>query len=311
MLYIVLVSIIIAVALYVIYGAVKRRVDETYALRNPNISTPLVEFSESNAISSEVSSSTVTPSSNSISTSISQRFEKMCLHEPLKYQNDPQLPEVIRQYKDLLDGKILDVEGRHVPSVTINGSPNSHYERYLIGQIKARKAAGLPDLSNSFGRELGRVHNQEKEAELRMQFVVQLMEMGIPTPVVLCLVTDQKLNTYSADDWKRISRAVKEHCNRYPAEVVSAFVSCYDQIDTLVNEDALSLYECYSRWGVPERIRDEIILGRVTTDQAERIVRLVHEQDYLWEDAFEEILSEDIKNAKEEELRDKYLEALL
>jgi hypothetical protein len=278
---------------YVIYLRIMRSIEKRIALKNPILTTPLPEFKESNAIGARLTSRNLKAVE-----SISERFERMCILDPLTYKDDPAIPEVIDQYKRLLRGEIKDPEGRHMPSEILNGTRNLDYETYIAAQKKVLDKAGC--------RETLRLKRVNQEENLRTDFTIKLLEMKLPVEVLDAVLSDEKMNAYSAEDWKGLIKAVRGYLEEYSAGVVSAFLEQFNEIKILCVADKMETFAIFSKFNAPMEIVTEIIRERITLDQGVRVATLVVEERYTWDEAMEEVLEEDLEKATEADLKKKY-----
>jgi hypothetical protein len=205
----------------------------------------------------------------------SERFEEMCIRNPLQYKDDPAVAEVIAEYRALLSGRLLDIEGRHVPSVLINGVRNPDYETYLKAQKKALTRAQT--IKSGVCSELKRLDRLSKEDDARADVVVKLLQMNLPLPVLNGAVRDEKLNTYTAEDWVKFGRCMKVYLSEYPEEIVTEFVETFDAHEIIFDSDKMEHFSIFRKYQVPMKVVKEIVLDRITVDQAQRIMVLVHE----------------------------------
>jgi hypothetical protein len=292
-------AIVLVTIGYVIYSIVMRILSKRIALKSPTSDTPLYEFKESHATDSRLAAGALKVIEN-----ISERFERMCILDPLTYQGDPSLPTVIEQYKKLLSGKIKDPEGRHMPSEYLNGHRNPDYETYIAAQKRVLGRAGC--------RETLRLKRVNQEEDLRTDFTVKLVEMKFPIEVLDAVLSDEKMNAYSADDWKKLTKAVKGYLedDEYSAEVVSEFLNQFNEIKILCDSDKMEAFSVFYKFSAPMNIVTEIIRDRISLEQGVRITQLVVDQRYPWDEAMEEVLEEDMDKATEADLKKKYRQLL-
>lgn len=265
-----------------------------------DMDVPLPMFKESHAVSGRLNSTTLK------NQNISETYERMCILEPVKYQNDPTLSKVISDYKALLQGKLLDPEGLHVPSETINDFPNPDYQRYLKAQRKALKLSKKISGRTAYDKELRRLDIVDKEEDIRVQFILELGKLGLSEVAVSALMSDTKLNKFKAEEWKRLAKKVKGYSETYDESVVFSFLSHIDDISILLDENKLDQYNTYVCHGAPEAIALEIITDGISQEQAVRAARLVDRHSYDWTDAVTEVLETDLKVTTEKTLRNKY-----
>jgi hypothetical protein len=270
-------------------------------LKETDINTDLTAFRESHAVTKVINNGHL-----KIQESIVQRYERMCILEPSTYKNDPSIPELIKQYQNIISGKTLDPEGRNIPSEELLGRNNPDYRKYLRNQAAAMKNNSLKDSSYSLSKERKRVNRIEKEEEARTMFHAYLLEQGIPIRVVSYGLTDGKLNTYDENDWKKFVKRIKEYLEISSITVVCNFVETFDDKDIVLNSDKFESFSVFYEYNVPVEILTEIIKDRISPEQAVRIASIREELNIDWDEAMTQILSEDIKEHEDDMLRRKY-----
>jgi len=288
---------------YVIFHFIRKVLERATALKQPDLQTPLKEFKETNGIRQHLSKNSIAVPRN-----ISERFEEMCIRNPLQYKDDPAVAEVIAEYRALLSGKLPDVEGCHMPSVLIDGMRNPDYETYLKAQKKA--LAGAKATKSGVCSELKRLNRLSKEDNARADVVVKLLEMKLPLPVLNGAVRDEKLNTYTAEDWVKFGKCMREYMSEHPEEIVAEFVETFDAREIIFDSEKMENFSIFRKYHVPMKVVKEIVLDRITVDQAQRIMILVQESEHTWDEATQEILEDDLKTATENDLRSRYRSAL-
>jgi hypothetical protein len=278
---------------FVIYGIIKSMLDKHFSLKDPTLSTPLKAFKETAAIDNRL----VTRARRSV-TNISEAYERMCVLDPLEYKDDPSIPGIIEQYKKLLRGELLDSEGRHVPSEFLMDKRNPDYDAYIRAQANAQ--------GSKLRKEARRLKASESEEDMRADFTAHLLEMNFPVDVLSAVLTEQKLNKYKAEDWKKLARQVKLYCEKYPSEFVAEFLETFSDLRILFDAEKMHAYFTYRQYSVPVNVVTEIVRGRITVKQAERILKLGIDDSYSWEEAVKEVLEEDAQADVENKLRAKY-----
>ena len=290
-----IISGIIGITLCLIYFFVKRIIEKKFAPKSPTINTPLSEFKESRATDTRLTKNKI-----EIEENISARFERMCLLDPIAYKNDPALPAVIEQYGKLLRGEIADPQGRHMPSETLLGKPNPDYKTYVMVQKKVLgKQGGLCG-------EARRLITIDKEDALRVEFITKLDEMNFPVEVVSAVLSDEKLNSFTAKNWVTLTATTRKYLQEYTAGEVADFFQQFDDIKILCDPTKIEAYTIFRKYSAPLNIVVEIIRDRITVDQGVRIMKLVIDSSYEWDEAVQEILEEDFEKSEVEELTAKY-----
>ena len=232
---------------------------------------------------------------------ISALFEKMCVIEPLTYKNHPKLPEVIENYKKLLGGLIPDPEGAHVPSKYLNGDINKDYVKYLKGQ---QACAGKSPAW--IAEEFKRISTDKSILSVKANFCTKLWEMGCPEDLAIACATDERLNTYQAEDWKRLVEAVKTYAQEDETALVIGFLAVTDDINVLTNKSSFEIYKVCVDQEVSESVRDFIVTGKISLEQAIDICKYKESIRSTWEEAMEVIITRDLEADESEELIAKY-----
>jgi hypothetical protein len=290
-----IIGIVLTLIGLLIYLAIRPLIDRVYAAKSTDLNTPLEAFKESSATDSLLNRRGLKVVQN-----ISARYEQMCVIDPLKWKDDSELPRVIAQYRDLLTGKLRDHDGTHMPSEFINGLRNPDYETYIEVQKKVLgKTSKLTHESRRLKAAIG-------EDELRADFVVSLLDAGLPADVLNAVVVDEKMNTYTADQWKQFIRTIKSYLDLFPGNLVSEFLEQTHDLKVLLDVQKMETFWTFRKYGAPLKMVNELVANRVTIDQAIRITKLVYEERYDWEDAIEEILEADVAEATADTLRTKY-----
>jgi hypothetical protein len=290
-------AIVSVLIVFMVSLQIKRIMDKKFALKTPTLTTPLSEFRESNATDTRFKTSNIRYISN-----ISEKFERMCILDPLSYVDDPETQSVVEQYGKLLRGELKDPEGRHMPSEFLQGTRNPDYEIYIKNQRKV--------LGNVARRESYRIAKVNEEDALRSELINKLAALNFPEEVLLAVLDDSKLNTYTANDWRKLATCVKDYLQSYSAETVSAFLSLFVEPAILCDAEKMEVFSVFHQYSAPMPIVAEIIRGRVTMDQGIRITKLVVNNEYDWAEAMQEVLEEDLEKATEDDLRTAYRQQL-
>lgn len=295
------VTIVISVIFLLIYKAIRKAVSKRTALEDTDIDTDLAEFRESHAVATVIKNGSL-----NLKESIVQRYERMCILEPLANKNNTSIPSLIADYQDIISGRTLDPEGLNIPSEVLLGRPNPDYKRYLANQAMATRAASLTDTADTLSKENSRVVRLGKEESTKNQFYAYLVEQGIPLLIVVSALTDEKLNTYSADDWRSFCKSVKGYLALAPRDTVQKFVTIFDDKNIVLDLKKFENFVVFDQYEVPDPILVELIKDRISPEQAIRIISLVQEDDYEWDEAMTEVLADDINRVEEDKLRKQY-----
>lgn len=292
--------IIAVLVVYFIHSAIQKHVKKVTALKDVSLDTDLKEFRESHAVSQVISGGKL-----DVKESIVQKYERMCVIDPVKYKKDPSIPTLIAQYNAIISGQVLDVKGENVPSEYLIGKKNPDYQRYMVNQAKALKGV-KPSEAKALKRETIRVQRRNEEDTTRILFIAHLVEQGLPLTLVVGAVTDAKLNTYTEDDWKAFCRLVKDYLQMADRSVVMKFVETFDEKEIILDANKFESFMVFYEFDIPTEILIEIIKDRITPDQAVRMASLHQDEDYDWDEAMQEVLEEDVKKANEVSLREMY-----
>lgn len=293
--------IIAVLVIYFIYQAIHKRVTKFTALKETDLNTDLSEFRESHAVSQVIGNGHL----NLVET-ITQKYERMCVVDPVKHRDDHSIPGLIKAYQDIISGKTPDINGENIPSEYLLGRKNPDYQKYMTGQARALKKASQGDSSTALRNESKRVVQRDKEDKARMMFIAHLVEQGLPLLLVTEALTDAKLNAYSEDDWRTFCRMVKDYLQMAPRDVVTDFVSTFDEKEILFDANKFDSFAVFHEFKIPREIMVELVRGRITPEQAIRMVSLHDDHDYGWDEAMEEVLEDDLKKVTADELRKSY-----
>ncbi|MBD3260265.1 MAG: hypothetical protein GF334_01085 [Candidatus Altiarchaeales archaeon] len=281
---------------WLVHSMLRRIMPGLFSSREVSLETPLSAFEASSAVDRAFGGETSTES-------ISKRYERMCVLDPVAYKNDPAIPEVLTQYRKLLRGEIVDREGRHAPSDKIEGVSNEDYRVYLEAQLKVLGRVEWME------NELRRIEGIVDVEDLRVEYGSALLKLGVPENIVPAMLTDERLNTYTADEWRAAAIAVKAYAKDHKEAAVQEFLLEYPEKEITLNSAAMEIYAVMSEYDIPTRIIDEIVRGRLTPDQGRRVLSLVEERGYEWDEAFESVLHEDQSESELIELRAQYRNA--
>jgi hypothetical protein len=290
--------IIISIVILFIYNRIRKAVSKRTALEDTDLNTDLAEFRESHAVATVIKRGAL-----DLKESIVQKYERMCILEPLANKNDTLIPQLIADYQDIISGKVTDPEGLNIPSEMLLGRHNPDYAKYISNQSMA---VSLGAVSDTLRKENDRVVRLDNEKSSRDQFYAYLVEQGIPLLIVIAALTDEKLNTYTAEDWRSFCRTVKGYLAIAPRNTVQKFVTMFDDKGIVLDIKKFENFVVFDQFEVPEPVLVELIKGRISPEQAIRIISLVQESDYEWDEAMTEVLSEDLDKIEGDNLRKQY-----
>ena len=236
--------------------------------------------------------------------SISKLFEEMCILDPLSYEDDPELNHVIDSYAALVKGRILDPDGEHIPSISIDGENNPDYYRYLKNQKKAQAKAGL-DVT-WLTKEMERVTAYKNVKEVKEAFMEQLVAHGMSPSYLEALMDYDRLESYTPADWKAVTEAVSfAEEQGWDESVIREFISNVYEVEYYKDHEVIDRY-CFLRTdGNPAKISLEYSKNRLTYEQTLTAITLV-DKGYSEEEAMLKVLVYVKDMARAEELKSKY-----
>lgn len=293
--------IIASIVVWLIFTAINKAVRKATAYKDTDITTELKEFRESHAVAKVINRGSL-----DLKESIVQRYERMCITEPLKHKGDASIPQLIADYKDIILGKVLDPQGLNIPSEVLLGVPNPDYKKYVSNQARALEKASMLKPSKALKDEERRVVRLKEEENVRSQFIADLVCQGVPALTASAAASDAKLNTYTADDWKKFCKVVQGYVSISDSLKVMRFVELFDEKEIIFDSKKYERFLIFIEYGIPNEILCDLIRDRITPEQAIRIITLVQEHKYQWSEAFEEILKEDIDKSQANDLRKSY-----
>lgn len=285
---------------YAIYRLVKKHI-ATPVLRDRDatLNTNLSAFRESYACDG-----IVTGANKSHNLSISELFEEMCINNPTPYENDPNIPKVLQDYKDLLQGRIEDPDGKHIPSEFLLGIRNSDYGVYLKSQIKVLRKSGK-DVS-WFKKEFKRFNQNDKEELFESDFFVELQKMGVSDNLIGAAVTDSRMENYNPDDWKQLAEKLKEYDEVYSDRAIVLFLEAIEDKETLLNEDKMEAFSNLLDLDLDEKLAAAYIEGDLSSEDLEEVADIMDKYSMSCEEALERFLNSKAATLKTLSLQDKY-----
>jgi len=295
-----LIIIIATLVIYLLYVVINKKVTKSFALKETDINTDLKKFRESHA-----AAGVILFGSLNTKESIVQRYERMCIIDPLRYQNDPVLPQLIKDYRNIIEGKVLDPQGLNVPSETILGNHNSDYDLYYANQARALNN-GSHDKAQVFLDERARVSRRAEEEDAKTILFAQLVSENIPALILSAAFSDEKLNTYEANDWKIFSKFINGYLETSDRETVTRFVQLFDDKKIILNQNKFDTFAIFNKYQVPETIIVEIINDKITVYQALRMIDLTQNIEYTWKEAMNKVLNDDAEKERADTLRASY-----
>lgn len=267
--------------------------------KDSTLSTNLSAFRESNAYDEIVKSAKKTGE-----VSISYLFEEMCIFNPEHYENDTHIIKVLKDYKDLLHGKIEDPEGKHTPSEFISGIRNSDYGIYLKSQIRVLNKKGV-DVS-WFKGELKKFNQNDKEELFEADFYAMLEKMGAPFEILGAIVNEDRMEKYSPEDWKNIVNKLKEYDKVYSDADLVFFLEFVSNKETLLNENKMEAFCKLRELGFDDKLAAAYIEEDISSEDLEEVSDLMTRYSMSCNEALEHYLSKKVASLKSLSLQDKY-----
>lgn len=287
-----IIVVILSIICYIIYSKCKNFVAKQAELKQPDLSTPLFEFKESHKASKIITEKGL------VINKITKLYEEKCIKNPLKYKNDPTVPEIISTYKKIINGEIPDPEGTNVPSEFILNDFNQDYYTYIVNQIK---------YNPSLIKEKERLEKLFELRDIKLKLLVKLISIGLP-PIIakICVDSEKKLNSFSSEDWITLCNKVKLYSQSAHRLIVDTFIKTFDQKNVLFDEDKFELFVTLNNNKIPLNIIKDILLEKISIEQAQRASELVEKFGFSYQQAIEEILRIDSSNKEADKLRNKY-----
>ena len=234
-----------------------------------------------------------------VSENIAELYELMCITDPLRYKNDPRLKRILTTYRDILHGKIADPDGRNIPSEYINDKRNPDYATYLRAQKKYLGACWVSS-------ELKRIRTDKSISETLQDFAGMLLEAGFPAVHISAALKEERINTFTVEDWKTFIAKTLQYAKSYEEESLYHFMDTVIEKDRYLDTDALDKFSIFYEAGVPLSLVSEIVGDSITIDQARRIIEYKKSMVCTWFESMTEILTGDAQEIEEHTLTQKY-----
>jgi hypothetical protein len=272
--------------------------------KDATLGTPLTAFRESDKYDTLINGA-----SRNVVVSISQLFEKMCIIDPCAYENDSNITTVIKNYKDLLKGRILDPEAKHAPSEYLEGISNNDYAIYLKAQVRALSKVGK-DVS-WFKDELKRFAMCEKEELFAADFMISLMDMGAPENLLSSLVNDNRMENFSPEDWKELVAKINEYAKQYPSIDISYFLELVGDKAILLDGDKMESFHQLRDLGIDNELAVAYIRKDMSSEDLAEVSDMVNRYGMNCEEALEKLVTSKKSNLKKETLKRSYKEWII
>jgi hypothetical protein len=251
-----------------------------------------------------------------LSSSYGKAYEEMCIYNILKYEGDPRVPEVIENYWKFILGEILDRGMKNAPSEKIKEMhrgyevevPNPDYVTYLKNQIKAFKVAG--ESCEVFEHEYKRVRKTAKESDIKMDFTMKLVEMGLSLKYGMILVTDKSIQKYRPEDWSGIIGAVKAYDVAYGYPCTSAFLENVEEINILTDDCKIKAFKELTELGVSNDLAGAFVQGKIGEEDLREVLGYLENGELTSVEALQLLLEKKNATLKVRDLKSQYRQAV-
>jgi hypothetical protein len=279
------------------FVAIRTALDYAHRPKPTSLDTDLKVFKESQTVDKSVERN-----GQDVAQSTAMVFENMCVLDPVDSED---LKEVALTYKKYLKGELIDMLGTNAPLEFINGERNPDYKLYLLNQKKALAKKGL-----AYGwvsEELKRINDDIELKEIATGFLETLMTTyQFPVDLLPYAVNDYRMENFSEKQWSKFAQVAREYTAEFDKEAICAFFLTIEDYSKLVDYSSMERFASWHEHGVPDLINKANIMGGIPDDLLFKIVRLVDEESFEWNEAFKKVLDENIKLLTKEELRKKY-----
>lgn len=288
----IIIFIILLAITYGLYKIIKSNIDNHTTLQETSLSTPLEEFKESHA-----ASSLIKKNGSSIK-NVTKAYEEMCVLNPLKYKDHPELPKIISEYKKILKGIIPDYDGKFIPSEYLLKEFNQDYYTYLKNQSKHNPSL-IP--------EKKRVQKMLKIKEIKKNMFIALIDKNIPPLIAdAALNSEIKINSFSATDWENFAKAINDYTQLTDRFTLIDFVELFDSKDILFNKEKFEIFLSLKKNNIPLDLILLIMEDTISIENAKKALLLMQKYNYSLKDAIKKVKQENNKKIEEEKLRKKY-----
>jgi len=266
---------------------------------DPTLNTALPAFREAHTYDSLIDKDI-----RGVANSISKVYEEMCILHPLEHEGDPRVEDVVARYKDLLKGKILDPDGKHIPTETLDGRLNPDYKRYLRSQVRAMTRAGMDPAW--FKEELKRFSKIDKFEDIGADFYIALEKMGAPEYFTTALCAQGRMEKYIPEEWKELIAQVKKYeASYHPADVIYFLESVSDK-DDLLDEAKMDAFTKLRELGIDDKLAAAYIHYDISEEDLEDIVTVMEDESVSCEEALKSVLERKKAELKTDLLKETY-----
>lgn len=297
------VSILVFIFLGVYLAVKKFLISKILADKESTLNTSLDAFRESYKYDTIVKGENKLTERYSVA-SISQRYEEMCILDPERYVDDPSLPKVIQDYSDLLKGKILDPDANNAPSEILEDIHNADYRVYLKAQIRSLRKAGK-DVT-WFQEELKRFSQCEKEVLFEADFILQLESLGATEHLLGSLVTENRMEKYTPEDWKELIDKVKVYDNDYPTDSITYFLDTIEDKSILIDDAKMEAFHKLLELGIDEVLAAAYIKNNISSEDLGNVAEIMESYSMTCDEALKKLLRDKSKVLKKATLKDTY-----
>jgi len=288
---------IVLIFMVMSYVAIKTALDFMHRPRPVTLQTDLKVFKESQSVDNKIKKD-----GSRVKKNETMLFEEKCVRNPVESED---VNEIIEVYSKYLKGEILDPEAEHAPSEFLGEERNPDYELYLLNQKGALEEDGYetPWITS----ELKRLKECVEYGAIKVGFIETLVgTYRFPVELVPYAVTDDRMESFSEGQWRKLSQAARNYLSEFEEEAVGSFLLSIDDYDKLVDYASMERYASWHDHGVPMTVSKENIMGNISDEVLIDIVRLVDEESYDWKEALEKVLQDNVTLLREEELKRKY-----
>lgn len=236
-------------------------------------------------------------------------YEELCIRNPIDHINDPRIPNVISQYREIINGSKLDPLGKYAPSEKINGETNEDYVLYLKNQKRALSKQGTD--TTWIKKELGRIRNLEKANEAVSGFFETLTDMGLSPVLFPMIVTEERMEKYKPSDWKDLIKATDEYCaNDCALQNIGLFFLHYNDEEIIYNAEKMYVFDMLLKHDLPIPLAKMVVENKVNVEKAIEIIEKVQQLGYSWGEAIQETMLDLMEEQEKQSLIESYKKEL-
>jgi hypothetical protein len=230
-------------------------------------------------------------------------YEEMCIKNPSMYEGDPNIPNILKSYSDLLTGVTKDTDLQHVPSEYIDQMENPDYIIYL----KAQYSLGVSG-EGFVLRELNRLNALEESHSVLDSFKAIMLGKGLDRRFLDSAVTLERSGSFSEEEWDLLVESVNTFVEHGIEEShINLYLTCFPkpfEVQQLLTLSILLTMGCSLELATKSATLD--IPTEVLHKVVEKKIRLSHD----WDVAVDEGLSEYTTRCHNDKLRETYKKSL-